>query len=390
MTRRRLITLTVVVLLAVIALYAVTPFARAASLVVRAADLGGRAETWANLQAHEVEKKPPHLVPTRHGAVPARFYTPDSGTSRTVLLVPGIHSMGIEEPRLTALATDLAATGVTVMAMALPDLQRYRITPNSTDIIEDAVAWMATQHGLAADGRVAIAGISFAGGLSIVAAGRTTIRDKVAWVLSFGGHGDLPRVMNYLATGHAPRMEGVDVPPPHNYGLAVLTYGIADRGLVPADQVELLRTGIDTYLLASQLTLVSRDQADATYQKARDMAQAMPEPARTFLTYVNDHATTKLGPAIVPLLKELGADHPALSPQYAPALPDARVFLLHGDGDAVIPTTESVILGDYLRAKGADVRVLLSGLITHAEVDHSAATSEAWKLVRFWADVLRR
>src|SRR5678809_700840 len=78
------------------------------------------------------------LMPTPYGNVAAKFYMPDGETSRAVLLVPGIHSMGIEEPRLTALAKDLAGAGVKVMAMALPDLQAYRITPRATDVIEDA------------------------------------------------------------------------------------------------------------------------------------------------------------------------------------------------------------------------------------------------------------
>ena len=78
-----------------------------------------------------------------------------------MLLVPGIHSMGIEEPRLTALAKDLAGTGVIVMTMALPDLQAYMITPRATDVIEDAVSWMAQRPNLAPDGRVGIVGMGF-------------------------------------------------------------------------------------------------------------------------------------------------------------------------------------------------------------------------------------
>ena len=96
--------------------------------------------------------------------------------------------MGIEEPRLTALANDLAGSGVMVMTIALPDLQHYQLTIKSTDVIEDAVRWMAQRPDLAPDGRVGVIGISFAGGLSIVAAGRPSIRDKVAYVVSFGGH----------------------------------------------------------------------------------------------------------------------------------------------------------------------------------------------------------
>src|SRR5687768_16075319 len=135
MRSRRLLVL-LVALVAVAALaYAVIPYARAASLMVRASNMGGRAEAFADARAYQVEKQARHEVPTRHGGVPARFYLPDGDADRTVLLIPGIHSMGIDEPRLTALAIDLAATGVRVMTMALPDLQRYRITPQSTDVI---------------------------------------------------------------------------------------------------------------------------------------------------------------------------------------------------------------------------------------------------------------
>jgi dienelactone hydrolase len=296
--------------------------------------------------------------------------------------------MGIDEPRLTALARDLAGSGILVMTMALPDLQQYRITPDATDVIEDAILWMTQRTDLAPDGKVGLVGVSFAGGLSIVAAGRPAVRDKLTYVVAFGGHGSLPRVMRYLATGEETPVSGVRTDPPHDYGVAVILYGLADRGVVPAAQVGPLRKGIETFLLASQQTLVDMKQANATFQQARDYASTLPEPAATFMTYVNDRNVAKLGPALVPYLSALGADSPALSADRAPSVPAAPVFLLHGSGDTVIPPVESVLLADYLRQKGVDVHLLLSGLITHAEIDRTAAAAETWKLVSFWADVL--
>jgi dienelactone hydrolase len=298
--------------------------------------------------------------------------------------------MGIEEPRLTALADDLAGAGVKVMAMALPDLQTYRITPRATDVIEDAVSWMSARSDLAPDGRVGIVGISFSGGLSISAASRPSIRDKVAFVLSFGGHGDLDRVMRYLTTGEAPHVDGLQTHPPHDYGVAVILYGLADRGVVPADQVVALREGIETFLLASQLTLVSMDKANAAFAQAREMAAKLPEPSRTYLNYVNDRAVSKLGPALVPYLKELGLENPALSPQRVEHPASAPLFLLHGDDDTVIPAAESALFSEDLRKKGADVHVLLSGLITHAEVNKAATYVDVWKLISLWAQVLNK
>src|SRR5262245_32404957 len=389
--RRRLLTLAVALIAVIlIGIYLAAPYARATSLVVRAANLQGSIYTFATDHAYHVTVNPPQDVNTRYGYVKVRFYTIDGDVKRSILLVPGIHSMGIEEPRLTALAKDLAATGFIVMTMALPDLQAYRITPRATDVIEDAVGWMSRQSNLAPDERVGIVGISFAGGLSISAAGRPSIRDHIAFVLSFGGHGDLPRVMRYLATGEAPHVDGLTPHPPHDYGVAVILYGLADQGVVPTDQVAQLRDGIRTFLLASQLTLVSMDEANTTFAKARAMAKEMPEPSRTFMGYVNDRAVKKLGPALVPFLEQLGAADPALSPQRAAAAPTAPIFLLHGDEDTVIPAAESALLNDYLKSKGTPVHLLLSNLITHAEVNKAAAASETWKLISFWANVLRQ
>jgi len=387
-TKRTVAVLVLVVLVG--GVFLALPYARATALLIRVSNMTGTAGSFAQAFSFPVTKAAPHTVPTRQGDVPAQFYRPSKNArGRTLLLIPGIHSMGINEPRLAALAQDLAAGGYLVMTLALPDLMAYSITIQSPDVIEDAVAWMANQKALAEDGKVGIVGISFAGGLSTSAAGRPAIKDKVAFVLSFGGHGDMPRVMKYLATGEELPAPGAVTHPPHDYGVAVILYRLAEFGVVPPEQVQGLRDGVRTFLLASQLTLVSMDEANATFAKAREMAKALPEPSRTYMNYVNDRAVDKLGPVLVPFLQQLGSDDPGLSPQRATP-PTAPVFLLHGDEDTVIPPAESVILGESLRSKGANVRVLLSHIITHAELDKAGDTYEAWKLIAFWTDLLGR
>src|SRR5687768_18538691 len=125
MSLRRLIALAVVLVAAAAGLYIATPYARAASLIVRAANLGGRAEALANYEAHSVTVRPRHTVPTRYGDVAAHLYVPDDDIDRTAQLIPGIHAMSFDDPRLTALAADLAASGVIVMSMAFPVLHSY-------------------------------------------------------------------------------------------------------------------------------------------------------------------------------------------------------------------------------------------------------------------------
>jgi dienelactone hydrolase len=390
MRSRALRVLVVLVVLLAILGYATVPYARALSLIVRGAHLGGPIESFANEHAYRVTVRPVHTVPTRHGNVRAQFYVPDNTIGHPVIVIPGIHSAGIEEGRLTGLSAQLAATGLTVMTMALPDLQAYRVTPDATDAIEDAVGWLAAQQKYAPDGKIGVVGISFAGGLSIAAASRQSIRDKLAYIVSFGGHADLPRVMRYLATGEEAAAPGVIVPPPHDYGVGVILHGLADRGVVPAGQAGALREGIAIFLLGSQQTVLEPDLAVKTFARARAFEQTLPEPSRSYLHYVNERDTKKLGAVLAPHLDQLGADDPALSPDRTPQVPRAPVYLLHGIEDTVIPAVESALLADTLRSRGADVHLLLSGLITHAEVSKNVPVTETLKLVSFWASVLRQ
>jgi len=120
-------TLIIVLALAGIASYIAAPYARAASLFVRAANVGGLIEGIANATARTVTVLPRHVVPTRQGEVAAQWYRPSGRIRRATLLIPGIHSMGITEPRLTALAADLAGSGVAAHSVGRrPGRQRSR------------------------------------------------------------------------------------------------------------------------------------------------------------------------------------------------------------------------------------------------------------------------
>ena len=116
------------------------------------------------------------------------------------------------------------------------------------------------------------------------------------------------------------------------------------------------------------------------------MADGLDVPARALMALVNTRDVKTLGPLLLPHPSEFGADR-ALSPARAPA-PAAAVYLLHGTGDNVIPASESVLLAERLRAEGTDVWQLTTPLITHAEVDRSAAARAFWDLTRFWANLL--
>lgn len=147
--------------------------------------------------------------------------------------------------------------------------------------------------------------------------------------------------------------------------------------------------GIEGFLLASSLDMVDKPRAAAEFTRMRTYAETLPEPSQTLMRWVNDRAVRELGAKLLPVVDAL-ADHPAmpaLSPERAPAAPVAPVYLLHGADDNVIPSIETVLLGEYLQGR-APVTGLLSGLITHAEVNRAPTATEAWRLASFWRQVL--
>jgi dienelactone hydrolase len=363
---------------------AIRTYRRGAAFVVQAAGIQGVARKVAGWQTVPVSQTPDgYRVPWRGGTLRANAYVPGQITGRAIMLVPGVHAAGIDEPRLVGFARDLASMGHPVLTVELPDLMRYQITPRTTDMIEDAAAWMKGRHEYTGeDGRVGMMGISFGGGLSIVAAGRPSLHNIVAFAMSFGGHGDLPRTLRYLCTGIQP--DGT-VRPPHDYGLAIVLLGAADH-VVPPEQVQPLREAILSFLEASRLDMIDKARAASEFARAKSLEITLAEPSRTYMGYVNARDVKRLGPILLPHMAALGGD-PALSPSRStpPACP---VYLLHGTDDNVVPAIESVLLAEDLRRRGVTVHQLATPLITHAEVDRSSTPTAIWRLINFWAELL--
>ena len=357
----------------------------AAALVMRAAGTPGWAGTLARWDTRVVSETL-ERVPLQSGAIRARILRPSGPPARAALLVSGVHPDGIDDPRLINLARELAAAGVVVVTPEIGDLIRYRVTSRVTDTIEESALWMLQRPDLFGAADVGLVGVSFSGGLAVVAAGRPRLRDRVAYVLSFGGHGNLPRVLNYLCTGLEPGTIGVPghARPPHDYALAVVLHQAADFA-VPAEQVAPLRQGIETFLQASTLSRTSPTEAARLFEDARARETELPEPARTLMRHVNHRSVAALGRLLMPYLDRLGQDA-ALSPERSNP-PTAPVYLLHGAEDNVIPAVESTLLAQHLRGQ-TRVRQLMSGYLTHVDLSARPTARDTWDMIAFWTSLL--
>jgi pimeloyl-ACP methyl ester carboxylesterase len=346
-------------------------YLRAASLLERISD--PNATGWiASYEVHPVDVHDTTFDFRGH-AIPARVYLPRGvGFAPGIVVVHGMHELGIDEPRLVGFARSFAASGYFVMTPLVPGVADYRVEAQSADVIGTAVQSFAQQLNVA---RVGVLAISFSGGLALLAASDPQYASSFAWVASVGGYYDLAHVLRFFATGDAARPDGtVEHLSPHEYGALIVVDDEPQDFFSPHDaplahealKLLLGNHGKDSEALTQQMTPAGRQIMQDIYHKQR--ATLTPE----ILAEIDKRRD------------ELAAASPAGHLRFV----RAPVLLLHGSDDSVIPPTEL----SWLRRDLPEDRLigaLISPAITHVEVGGKPSLRDQLALVHWMAAMIR-
>lgn len=344
--------------------------ARAAALLLRFQG-SGPPHGLAALDAHGVAEEDATLD-TPRGRVKTRTYVPGGVRSPPAIVIAhGVHHTGVTEPRLMRFSRAIASAGVMVMTPELPGLMDYRIDTSSAEVIG------AAAHALAARAErtsVGVVGLSFAGGLALLAASDPRFAPDVAFVVSIGAHDDLPRVARFFFDDRIARPDGTTLAMhAHDYGAMVLVYGYVER-FFPAADVPQAREAIRHWL-------------HEEFDDARKVQATLPAESRAKLDLLFDKKTEALKPDLLRLVEAAEPAMRPVSPHGNVAGLRAPVFLLHGAGDNVIPPSESLWLA-HDAPPGCVHNTLISPAIQHVELHGEPTAKDQWDLVHFMAQIL--
>lgn len=304
--------------------------------------------------------------------LPARIYTP-VGVSRppAMVIVPGVHHLGIEEPRLKRFASALARHGILVYTPAVPDIFDYRVTPRSVEQVGAAIHALRTETGAQ---RVGVLGLSFAGGLALLAAADPGHADETAFVAAIGAHDDLPRVLRFFATNQIELPDHTLQPmQAHEYGPLIAVYSHPEAFFSPADS-EQARATI-RYLLWEEI------------ERSHTEAAKLSSEGQQRMKLLYEHHTETLAPVILANIERYSAEMAPVSPHGRLAGVKAPVFLLHGAADNVIPPSETLWLQADLPASSVH-DCLISPVISHVEIGGKPKLRDNMLLVHWMAEVL--
>jgi len=311
--------------------------------------------------------------PSTNGPVRARMYTPTAHPDAPALIVlHGVHHLGMDEPRLIAFASAMASCGIRVLTPELPDIKDYHVGANSIATIGDSAKWLATQN----HGRpVGVMGLSFSGGLSLLAAADPVYRPSIRFVVAVGSQDAMSRVAAYYRTGEDARPGGTEETlPPHEYGALVMEYEHLED-FAPQRDLTPLRAVLRAHLYE-----------DVAGEKAA-MASLTPAQAAEAKQLMDTHSTVTRD-----LLAKAEAKHvedmAGVSPQGHLKTLTTPVYLLHGEGDNIIPSAETEWMAAELPTETLQTS-LISPVLSHLDLDgHAPSGMDRWRLVHFFALIL--
>lgn len=259
------------------------------------------------------------------------LYRSPEGSLAGILLVPGAAEEGKDDPRLVAFATTLARARFGVLVPDLPSLRELRVNPGNIDEVAEAFAWLTEQEALTPEGRAGIVAFSYAAGPALLAALQPEIRRQVRFVMAVGGYHDLEQVLTFFTTGWYRKDGEWRYLEPNEYGKWVFVLSNAERLSDPADR-QILKAmarrkmrDLDAPLDDLAAALGPEGQRVYAFITNRDPQQApqllagLPETIRTDIVALN----------------LAGRDLSGLR---------ARLLLVHGYDDNIIPYTESIAL----------------------------------------------
>lgn len=257
----------------------------------------------------------------------ADLYLPAQKAGAGLVLVPGAAREGKDDPRLVALAQSLARARFLVLVPDIANLRAQEIAAADRQPILDAARFLLDERRLP---RVGVGAISYAGIPALLAA---LEEPRLDFVVTIGAPYDLTALVTFFTTGRHREQPGAEWQraTPNAYGKWVFVKANAKR----------LDDSGDRALLAA---IAERKMADEAADVS-DLTDKLKPQGRAVMALLNNDDPAKVPGLIQALPAAIRAEIAAmdLAPRDLSRL-NARLFLIHGRDDRIIPWTESAAL----------------------------------------------
>jgi hypothetical protein len=298
------------------------------------------------------------------------LYLPGDGVPEAgVVLVPGAVPEGKDHENLVELAMTLARVRFAVLTPELSGNRELEIRADQVREVADAFRYLEDHEELSPDGRAGIGAFSFAVGPAVLAALEDDIRDRVRFVFGVGGYHDLRLAIRFFTTGYFEEDGKPRYAEPSDYGRLVFAKTVQDQLRDPTDR-------------ATFEAMVEARMSDATADLSSLAGRLGPEGQSVYRLLTNaDPARTPELIGDLPGETVAMIDALTLADKELRGLP-ARLILVHGKSDELIPFTESIALARAAAPSRSRV-IIVNHALGHVDLRFSRLLS-----AQFWTQEL--
>jgi len=326
-------------LIAVAGLWLVVSNAGLALLLVEDVAKSGQSSLLSSWRA-EPHRETHMLTLADRRRVPMDVIAPAKSSGRIALvLIPGLSPQGKDDVRLVAYAYSLARAGIRVFVPDIASFRELQIGPGDPAQIADIVASLLENKDKFGFDALGLQAVSYAVGPAVIAATRADIRDRIRFVVGIGGYYETVGMIRYFTTG---KYRATDAE--------------AWRDGAPDPRAKWLFAQTNARYLSDP--------------RQRAALQAIALIKRDNLPDSTDRWEAELGPEGHAILRLMLNGDPSAVDTYVSALPasmraalealdlsrrdlgatlKARLILIHGSDDPVIPSSESIKLSRSVR-----------------------------------------
>jgi pimeloyl-ACP methyl ester carboxylesterase len=288
-----------------------------------------------------------------------------------MVIFHGVHHLGIDEPRLMGFAAAMASCGIRVLTPELPGIKDYHVSEDSVHTIAESVKWYAERTG----GPVGVMGLSFSGGLALVAAADPLYHPDFKFVFAVGSQDSMARVSNYYWTNSDVRPDGTkELLAAHEYGPLVLEYEYLED-FIPRRDLGPVRAVLRAHLY---------EDRTAEAQASLGLNEVQKREALELM----DATSPETRARIAAVIEKHESDSAGLSPHGRLKALDTPVYLLHGEADNIIPSAETLWMASELQSEDLKA-MLVSPVLSHLDLDGpKPGVMDNWRLMHFFALIM--
>jgi hypothetical protein len=268
------------------------------------------------------------------------FFYSDSDKIPVIFLLHGMSAYGIDDPRIYDLATNLSYSGYRVICPELEEVKSLKILADTIENIQTLYHLILEKY---RNRKMGYFSVSFSAGMGLTA----LAKENIPVMMLVGGFYNIMNISGFVVSNFNK----------DDYGTYVLFYNFIDK-------IEKKYIHLKEYFYEAALDNGLRRKNKSP--KAPRIYQKLKPSEKDFLNRIE--SSSELRKEIAEQISDLVREpSKRISPEYVIDSIQAKLSILHGKNDYVIPESESILLSNSLKSSQKEHNLEITGLLDHGD-----------------------